>query len=280
MVSVIIPTYNREKIIERAIYSVLNQTYTDIELIVVDDCSTDNTYNIISKIKDKRLKYFKFDRNRGACAARNKGIELSRGEYIAFQDSDDIWYSNKLEFQLNNMKKNNSQVDFCSIRVVNHNSKYMILPNDKMVNMINACGISKSLAYGNYISTQALICEKKCFKSLLFDEQLPRLQDYDLILRLSQIYRVSYSNEILVDLYIQKDSISKNNNKLVNAVEIMIKKQYYESEKYNRILYAYLLKEVGDTFKKEDAKRARNYYKRSLKEKISLKVLLKYIFLK
>ena len=89
MVTVVIPTFNRAKVIERAINSVLSQTYTDLELLVIDDCSTDDTKDIISSIKDKRLKYFCLPHNSGACAARNKGIELAAGEYIAFQDSDD-----------------------------------------------------------------------------------------------------------------------------------------------------------------------------------------------
>jgi len=90
-VSVIIPTYNRAHLIGRAIQSVLNQTYQDFELIVVDDGSTDNTNEVIKEFsqKDKRILYIKHDKNKGGSAARNTGIKAARGEYIAFQDSDD-----------------------------------------------------------------------------------------------------------------------------------------------------------------------------------------------
>ena len=90
-VSVIIPTYNRAYLIDRSIQSVLNQTYQDFELIVVDDGSTDNTEDIIRQFqeKDKRIKYIKYDKNKGGSAARNTGIKNSVRKYIAFQDSDD-----------------------------------------------------------------------------------------------------------------------------------------------------------------------------------------------
>lgn len=97
MVSVIIPSYNRENTIVRAVNSVLNQTYKDIEVIVVDDCSKDRTLELLSSIKDERLKFFKLEKNSGACVARNFGIEKANGEFIAFQDSDDEWLPEKLK---------------------------------------------------------------------------------------------------------------------------------------------------------------------------------------
>ena len=99
MISVIIPTYNRAKLLPRAVESVLNQTYQDIELIIVDDGSTDDTMEWVRGIKDDRVRYAQLN-HQGACAARNHGISIARGEYIAFQDSDDIWFMDKLEKQL------------------------------------------------------------------------------------------------------------------------------------------------------------------------------------
>jgi len=97
MISVIMPTYNRARTLKRAIDSVLAQTYSDIELIVVDDCSTDNTKDIVDKYSDERLRYVRLKKNSGACVARNVGIEKAKGEYIAFQDSDDYWEKEKIE---------------------------------------------------------------------------------------------------------------------------------------------------------------------------------------
>ena len=96
MVSVIIPSYNREKTIKRAVESGLNQTYKDIEVIVVDDCSSDKTIEILTSIKDKRFSYYKLDKNSGACVARNLGIEKVKGDYIFLHDSDDEWLPDKL----------------------------------------------------------------------------------------------------------------------------------------------------------------------------------------
>ncbi len=90
LISVILPTYNRGYIVERAIKSVLNQTYKNLELIIVDDGSTDNTEEIVKSIEDKRIIFLKHKKNKGASSARNTGIKNSKGEYISFIDSDDV----------------------------------------------------------------------------------------------------------------------------------------------------------------------------------------------
>jgi glycosyltransferase involved in cell wall biosynthesis len=90
-VSVIIPTYNRAEYLGRSIQSVLNQTYQDFELIIVDDGSTDNTRDIVAQFHDKRLNYIRHETNLGVAAARNSGVRAARGIYLAFQDSDDEW---------------------------------------------------------------------------------------------------------------------------------------------------------------------------------------------
>ena len=103
-VSIIIPVHNSEKYILECINSVINQTYKNLEIIIVDDKSTDNTINIIKNIKDKRIKLIKLKQNSGVSIARNKGIEASTGDYICFLDSDDYWYKEKIEKQLKFIK--------------------------------------------------------------------------------------------------------------------------------------------------------------------------------
>ena len=114
MVSVILPTYNCENTVERTIRSVLNQSYGDLELIVVDDGSKDNTVNVIESICDDRIRLIKNAINKGACVVRNIGIDEARGEYIAFQDGDDIWVDDKLEKCLNTMEQQECDVVFSS----------------------------------------------------------------------------------------------------------------------------------------------------------------------
>lgn len=109
LVSIIIPAYNCGDFIESTLDSVREQTYQEWEAIIVDDCSTDNTEEIIKSymLKESRVKYYKLDKNSGAAIARNRAVELAQGTYIAFLDSDDIWFPEKLTKQINFMRKNN-----------------------------------------------------------------------------------------------------------------------------------------------------------------------------
>lgn len=106
-VSIIIPMHNSSLHIEECINSVLNQSYKELEIIAVDDKSTDNTIQIVEQIKDERIRLVKLENNVGAAKARNKGIDLAVGNYICFLDSDDYWQLDKLEKQVNFMEKNN-----------------------------------------------------------------------------------------------------------------------------------------------------------------------------
>lgn len=106
LVSIIMPSYNTASYIKESIQSVLNQIYTNWELIIVDDCSTDETDEVINTITDSRIKYFKNKENSGAAMSRNKALREARGQWVAFLDSDDLWMPNKLEKQINFMKKN------------------------------------------------------------------------------------------------------------------------------------------------------------------------------
>ena len=99
LVSIIIPVYNASKYVEQSVYSAINQTYRNIEVIAVDDGSTDNSYELLKTIKDTRLKVFK-QLNQGACVARNRGIQESTGEYVKFLDADDFLYQDAIERQV------------------------------------------------------------------------------------------------------------------------------------------------------------------------------------
>ena len=100
LISVIIPTHNRRELLLRAIDSVLAQTHEELEVIVVDDASTDGTQSAVLELHEERVQYVRLNEQRGACVARNRGIDMARGEYIAFQDSDDVFHEDKLEMQL------------------------------------------------------------------------------------------------------------------------------------------------------------------------------------
>lgn len=120
-VSVITASYNAGRFIEGTIKSVLEQTYDNLELIIVDDCSTDNTEEIVKKYMkiDLRVKFYKLEKNSGAAVVRNTALEKAKGRFIAFLDSDDVWDRDKLEKQINFMKNNNYGFSFTSYRLMN-----------------------------------------------------------------------------------------------------------------------------------------------------------------
>lgn len=257
-ISVIIPTYNRESLITRSIKSVLNQTYTNIEVIVVDDCSTDNTEKVIKKIRDKRLKYIKLEENRGACHARNVGIENATGDYIAFQDSDDVFHKNKLEKQLNNLIKNNSDFDFCKLNIFVHNIKWH-LPDKEQDKILNEDTFLYELCKGNFISTQTILAKKEVFNDIKFDERLPRFQDYDLVLRVANKFKISYTKQSLVDVYRQNDSISTSHEKLERACIIMLNKDYAVDDTKNNLLTKTLIKWASNDLNDKNRELSKNF---------------------
>lgn len=188
LISVVIPTYNRAIKIERAINSVLNQTYQNFEIIIVDDGSTDYTRQIVEKIKDTRIKYF-YKKNWWVSSARNLWIEKSIWEYIAFLDSDDEFEKDKLEIQLNLMSKYNSLFSISnSIEILWENKLkkhkfWWDFKIDKNYFIINKIPISASF----------FICKRDIFQKILFNNDLPSANDIDFI----YMYFINFKNEIL-----------------------------------------------------------------------------------
>lgn len=124
LVSIIMPSYNTANYIGESINSVMNQTYKNWELIIVDDCSTDNTDEIVNKfLKDERIKYLKNEKNGGAAISRNKALREAKGRWIAFLDSDDLWVPEKLEKQISFMKKNNYSFTYSYYQEINEKGK-------------------------------------------------------------------------------------------------------------------------------------------------------------
>lgn len=117
LVSIIMPSYNSEQYIDDSIQSVLNQTYGNWELIIVDDCSTDRTVQIIKSYNDSRIVFLQNEQNRGAASARNYALKEAKGKWIAFLDSDDIWHAEKLERQIRFMKEHGYHFSFTDYRI-------------------------------------------------------------------------------------------------------------------------------------------------------------------
>lgn len=217
----VIPTYNRSNTIGAYIAYVLNQTHKNIELIVVDDCSTDDTEKIILSMNDKRINYIKLERNSGTCVARNTRIKKSSGTYIAFNDSDDEWLPEKTKKQLDFLQKKNTDIVLCKLECRTPENKFIhnfpSIKKDKQISY-------KDLLKYNSASTQSIFGKAECFKDILFDSTMPRLQDWDETLRLSKKYSVFYQNEILVHTFLQKDSISTHPEKGITAMQKLFEK--------------------------------------------------------
>ncbi len=180
LVSVIIPVFNRESFIKRAVKSVLNQTYWNFELIVVDDGSTDNTIKELKMYVDN-IKIL-YQPNKGVSSARNLGVKFSQGKYIAFLDSDDEWLPEKLERQVQETLKNGwkiSQTDEKWIRnskQINKRKKHQKPEGDIFLRSLDLCLVTPS----------AVMIEKETFEKYDgFNEQLPVCEDYDLWLRMA-----------------------------------------------------------------------------------------------
>jgi glycosyltransferase involved in cell wall biosynthesis len=194
LVSVIIPTYNRGWILKDAIESVVTQTFSDVELIVVDDGSTDNTKEILDQYKHQ-IKVI-HQANKGVSAARNAGITASIGKYIAFLDSDDIWLPEKLSCQVD-FFSSNPDAQICQ-------TEEIWMKNGKKINQkkkhkkISGYIFERSLALC-LVSPSAVMIKKNLFNDTgLFDESLLSCEDYDMWLKVSQKYPVYLINKPLI----------------------------------------------------------------------------------
>ncbi|AKB67311.1 glycosyltransferase family 2 protein [Methanosarcina mazei] len=221
-VSVVIPTYNRAHLLPRAIQSVLDQTYQDLEIIIVDDGSRDNTERVIKNFKDERIRYIQHNQNKGASAARNTGIRESRGKYIAFQDSDDEWFSNKLEKQIEAFADAPPEVGivYSGFYRIEADRK-LYLPSDQL--SLKEGNIHNELLKGNFVGTPTVLMKKECFRNQrYFNESLPALEDWELWIELSKYYTFRYIKKPLLCSYSTPNSINLNENNMLKAHEIIL----------------------------------------------------------
>ncbi len=216
LVSVIIPTYNRANTIVRAINSVLNQTYKKLEILVVDDASTENIETVVRNFKDDRIKYIRHPYNKGGGAARNTGIMISSGEYIAFLDSDDEWLPEKIEKQLNVFHKSTNSIGvvYTGFQYVNEYGQVneQVIPKERG-------NISLKILEWNYVGTASTVLARSSYLKRIngFDETFPSCQDWDLYIRLSKICLFDFVAELLV-----RYTSSRNHTCITNKMEAVI----------------------------------------------------------
>lgn len=240
MISVILPTYNRTGSLVDACRSVLDQSERDLELIVVDDASTEDIESALKAIDDPRLIYHRRERNGGASAARNTGLGLARGKYIAFQDSDDLWLPGKLERQLKLLEGLPPEVGVVTGGKVLYGcdearnygpGKVTYAPDPGRRLKVEEDQVRRFLVE-NRISLQNTLFRRDCFpEEVWFDSYAKANADWEFTIRLVQHTKVYEDSEPVVFSYISGDSISRNPKKRVMGLMRIFKKNHHVFER-------------------------------------------------
>lgn len=275
-ISVIIPTYNRCNLIEKAIGSVINQTFSDWEIIVVDDHSTDDTRTLVELMKISNLKYFYNSANWGAAESRNIGIKNSSGKYIAFLDSDDEWLPQKLEKQYNLLKVSEDKIGviYTNSYLKKNGDLIPFLPYKWIKNKKG--DLFSQLLSNNFIATPSLMIKKEVFNLVgIFDAAFTVIEDYDLLLRIAKKYDFLYINEPLVICHASPDGL--NNKSLdINANMLLkiLEKNYKDYNDNPHSLSSTYFKIADYFFIEGKIKQAKEYYSKSLESYFNFNVFL------
>ncbi len=267
LVSVVIPTYNRASILKKTIHSVLQQTYKKLEIIIVDDGSTDNTSQIVKDFNFKQIVYMRKE-HAGASSARNEGIRNSKGKYISFLDSDDIWMPEKIEAQLNVFKNSrfNPGVIYCGIGYIDDDGKKIReekLPAYKGDIFLYLLGARRNVVLG---AGSTVLIKRECFEECgLFDEILPSRQDLDLLIRIAKKFTFDYVPKSLVKIRIHNERISSNMENIIKGRKLLFRKTYNDLKKHKRILAKYYYQMGVLYFQNRNEMEGKKYMIKSIK---------------
>ena len=225
-VSVIIPSYNHEKYIGECIQSVLDQTYQDFEIIITDDCSTDQSVKVIESFNDSRIKLFKFQKNQGACVAANNCILHSKGKYIAMLSSDDVWYSQKLSVQVKYLDKHPEvAVVFGKVEWIDESSNLITnseFPYRDVFNVENRTRF-EWLRYffeqGNCLCHPCSLIRRECYSEVgMLNPALASLPDFDLWIRICLKYDIKVLDQKLIGFRRIAENINASGDNIKNRV--------------------------------------------------------------
>lgn len=236
--SVIIPLYNKENFIENTLKSVLNQTFVDFEIIIVNDGSTDSSAIKVLQFVDSRIRYY-YTENGGVSTARNYGIELAKSNFITFLDADDYWYPSFLEQMFENINRFPEQMVFSSATEIESSnkvfpSKYSI-PRTGEFEIVNY--FSASLIE-SVIWTSSAVFHKNVFeKSGVFDPKIKISEDTDLWIRIGLNFSILFTWKILARYVYDSESISRNFNYIMEEGTFL---KYRNDEKDNQLLKKFL----------------------------------------
>ena len=250
LVTIIIPLFNAQNYISETIDSVISQTYQNWELIIVDDCSTDNSAEIAKgyEVKDRRIKLIELNSNFGGPARpRNIGLDISNGEYLAFLDADDVWLQDKLQVQVREMQLNNLDFTSTDSKFIDINSNDTIINKYKIIVFLKKLKRKAKLSdviKSNFIRTSSVIISKKFISK--FDENKDFIGVEDLYLWMKILndksVRYKYISDKLIKYRISSTSLSERgkNQKQAIRANLCILKFILENQKFEYIKYFYI----------------------------------------
>ncbi len=275
-VSVIIPTHNRPKLLKRAIQSVLSQTFQDFEIIVVDDGDISAEEIIKNFNQPQKIIYTKNKRKRGGSGARNTGIILARGKYIAFLDDDDEWLPEKLELQTKALDNSGPGVGFSFTAV------YFQTEKQKTRNFIksgpaNFFGLALRNFHAFY--TVTLMIKREVFKAVgLFDERFPSHQEAELMIRVArQFWGLAINRPLtIVNMAISHNQLGKAWDKRIEGRKLILEKHFNEFSKHPTVLARHYFRLAIFYRNNHQFREARNAFRLSWRTKFSWRALAHY----
>lgn len=269
-VSVIMPTYNHAAYLKEAMDSVLGQTYRNLELIIIDNFSEDDTRQIIDAYQDERVRYIPFRNNGIIAASRNRGIQQARGEYVAFLDSDDVWLPQKLDLQVQALTQDRKRgISFGKFKVISPDAvedgkimgpKTPVVPDELYSRLLKA----------NFIVSSSTVVLKKALDEVGHFDESPELrcsEDFDLWLRILRKYKPAYVNEVVGLYRVHGSNQSGDDLRLRRALAVIDKHlnngwiNQYVADAAKASFYF----QVGWTLIGCDAQRARKYCAQAIK---------------
>lgn len=265
-ISVIIPSFNREKTIEYCLQSVLNQTYKPLEIIIVDDCSNDRTIDIINSLNSSIIKVVKLEKNSGAQAARNRGIIEAKGDWIAFQDSDDEWLPNKLEIQIGKALSGNFDVIYCECYVQQGASKTLFNTPNYELNTYSRLLENQGPTFPGILAKKSSLLEIN-----LLDEKVPSYQEWDTSIRLGKKNKFGFIDEPLYIYHLHEgETISKDKTRDALGVEYIVNKHKNDIIAFvGKNAYIHHLDSIAKRFLKADNyKKWKEYKIKELEERL------------
>jgi len=262
LVSIIIPSYNGEKFIAKAIKSVLLQTYKNWELIIIIDGSNDGSEKIISNFKDKRIKYFKIEHS-GSSKTRNTGINKSKGNYIAFLDQDDVWLPEKLSIQMEYIDRFGSDIGLIYCSNYKLEDGRIIIGKRKS---IKEEYIIRDYNYHGVILPSSALLRRETFNDAgLFDEKLELRVDHDLWIRISRRYKFLYLRKPLFIYVMHPEQIHRNKKLAIKSREIILNKYRNSLEEMRGNYNNWYFKNGHELCELGEIKQGRDYLKKAIK---------------